>query len=182
MNPTGGVRLQTPTSRGDDLLAQVEEAKAYKKRLEAAGRAAEKAAFNAYCFRDAKGEPQVNNWHHLKWFDLAELNDRLLVEAAREHSKTQVFATTTPLYEIFADPNVRILLVSDNYSKSQERCKVLKEHIYRNRYIPEFMGREINIWSRKGDEEFTVTRPFYWLKEPTVRSTYAGGPIAGGGA
>lgn len=143
-------------------------------------RAAEKAAFNVRCFRDGKGAEQKNNWHHLEWLLKAEKHDRLLIEAAREHSKTQLFAITEPLYEMAENPNIRILLISDVYPKSQERCKVLKKHIQRNERFAAHANNTLQIAHAKGDEEFTLEREYYWLKEPTVRSTYAGAAISGG--
>ncbi len=143
-------------------------------------RAAEKALFNERCFQDARGEVQQNNWHHLEWVLKAEKHDRLLIEAAREHSKTQLFAITEPLYEMAENPNIRILLISDVYPKSQERCKVLKKHIQRNERFAAHANNTLQIAHVKGDEEFTLEREYYWLKEPTVRSTYAGAAISGG--
>ncbi|MDP9474430.1 MAG: hypothetical protein M3R38_01805 [Actinomycetota bacterium] len=143
-------------------------------------RASRKAGLNERWFADAKGRRQENNWHHKEWFELAERHHRLLIEAAREHSKTQVFAITQPLAEMALNLNVRILVVSDVYPKAQERTKVLREHIEKNAVIRKDTGARLKIARKKGDEEFTLERDFYWLKEPTVRSTYAGGPIAGG--
>lgn len=138
-----------------------------------------KAALNERWFYDAKGRQQKNNWHHVRWFDLAEQHDRLLIEAAREHSKTQVFATTQPLVEIARDPNIRILIISDVDEKSQERCRVLREHINNNARFREDCPH-IRVVRKDGDHKFWVERDRYWLKEATVTSTYAGAPISGG--
>lgn len=138
-----------------------------------------KAALNERWFKDAKGSPQKNNWHHLEWFELAERHSRLLIEAAREHSKTQVFAITLPLIEIALNPNVRILLISDVDEKSQDRCRVLREHIAQNEVYREDCP-DIELVRKDGDKRFWVKRNHFWLKEATVTSTYAGGPISGG--
>lgn len=142
-------------------------------------RAEYKARCNEEWFKDAFGVPHKNNWHHEDWFRLAEHHPRLLIEAAREHSKTQIFAITQPLVEVALNPNIRILIVSDVYEKSQERTRVLREHIERNeeyqRYAP-----HVRVLRVRGDERLWVERENYWLKEPTITSTYAGGPISGG--
>ena len=138
------------------------------------------ATLNEEWFRDAVGRPQRNNWHHADWFELAERHDRLLIEAAREHSKTQVFGTTLPLVRMAEDQNIRILIISDVYDKAQQRTKVLKKHVLQNEVLQEHTGGALKIERVKGDEEFTLERDFYWLKEPTVTSTYAGAPISGG--
>ena len=138
-----------------------------------------KAALNERWFYDAKGRQQKNNWHHVRWFDLAEQHDRLLIEAAREHSKTQVFATTQPLVEIARDPNIRILIISDVDEKSQERCRVLREHINNNARFQKDCPH-VRVVRKDGDHKFWVERDRYWLKEATVTSTYAGAPISGG--
>ncbi len=143
-------------------------------------RAADKALCNERWFQDARGESQRNNWHHLHWLLKAEKHDRLLIEAAREHSKTQLFAITEPLYEMAENPNIRILIISDVFPKSQERCKVLKRHIQKNERYAAESDNALRIAHAKGDEEFTLEREYYWLKEPTVRSAYAGAAISGG--
>jgi hypothetical protein len=139
-----------------------------------------KALLNERWFKDPTGKPQKNNWHHEEWFELVERHNRLLIEAAREHSKTQVFGTTLPLVAMAENQNVRILIISDVYDKAQQRTKVLKKHILHNEILRHDTGGELEIEKLKGDEEFTLKRDFYWLKEPTVTSTYAGAPISGG--
>lgn len=142
-------------------------------------RSRRKARLNELIFRDAEGVRVTNNWHHVEWFDLAEQHDRLMIEAAREHAKTQLFVFTQPLLEIKANANIRILLISDVYDKSQERARVLREHITRNLEYQSVPGH-VKIDRKQGDSEFTIERDNYWFKEPTVRSTYAFGPISGG--
>lgn len=142
-------------------------------------RARRKARLNELCFRNSDGTARVNNWHHTEWFDLAEQHKRLMIEAAREHAKTEIFVFSQPLLEIKNNPNIRILLISDVYEKSKERTRVLKAHITQNADYQAVPG-EVRIARSRSDEEFTVARDFFWLKEPTVRSTYAFGPISGG--
>ena len=142
-------------------------------------KAARKALLNKRWFRDAKGRPQQNNWHHEEFFDLAEKHDRLLIEAAREHSKTQIFGITQPLAEMAINTNVRILIISDVHEKSQERCRVLREHIEKNAQFHDD-APQVRVTRKDGDYKFWIERPMYWLKEATVTSTYAGAPISGG--
>ena len=138
-----------------------------------------KARLNELLFADAEGTQHENNWHHTEWFELAEQYNRLLIEAAREHSKTQIFCFTQPLLEIKANRNIRILIISATYDRSKERTRVLKNHIERNDAYHQ-LSPSIKIATKSGDEHFTVERDHYWLKEPTVMSTYALAPIAGG--
>lgn len=142
-------------------------------------RSRRKARLNEIIFRDSNGNEVQNNWHHVEWFDHAERHDRLMIEAAREHAKTQLFVFTQPLLEIKNNPNIRILIVSDVYEKAKERTRVLREHIERNPKYNDLPGH-VKIGWKRGDEAFTVERDFYWLKEATVTSTYAYGPISGG--
>ena len=139
-----------------------------------------KARFNQRWFKDPKGKEQRNSWHHKEWFVKAERYARLIIEAARYHSKTQVFGITLPLIEMALDQNIRILIISDVYDKAQQRTKVLKQHILKNETLISDTGGKLQIVRSKGDEEFTLQRSYYWLKEPTVTSTYAGAPITGG--
>lgn len=119
-----------------------------------------------------------NNFHHKQWFELAEKHDRLLIEAAREHGKTQLFAITLPLLEMKLKRDIRILLISDVFDKSTERARVLREHIAVN---DKFRSSRpmLKVARKNGDSEFMLDRSLI-LKEPTVRSTYAGGAISGG--
>lgn len=141
-------------------------------------RARRKARFNELAFTDTFGEPIENNWHHLEWFDLSEAYERLLIEAAREHAKTEIFGKAMPLFEIGVNQNVRILIISATFDQAAQRTRVLRQHIERNGAYRTIFP-DVEIVSKKGDEEFTVRRERI-LKEPTVTSTYAGGPISGG--
>jgi hypothetical protein len=149
-------------------------------------RARAKASFNETCFLDTNGRSITNNWHHVEWFIEIESFRYLLEMAAREHAKTEIFAKADPLYEIAADPNVRILLISAVYPQSQQRARVLREHIIGNPMYKEWCEEHgedgfvlPEIVAKDGDYAFWVKRSRI-LKEPTVVSTYAGGPIAGG--
>lgn len=147
-------------------------------RLAKLKRARAKAGFIERVLKDEDGSHVEHNWHHLEWLKLTELHKYLLILASREHSKTQLAAIGQSLYEIGANPNVRIALISDVYEKSQARTRVLKSYIETDPdFKAEFPG--VQIASKKGDEEFTVVRDRI-LKEPTVKSTYAGAPISGG--
>lgn len=141
-------------------------------------RAALKAKFNEDCFLDTQGDPLRNSWHHLRWFDLIELHQYLLIKAAREHAKTEIGVKTNSLFEMAVDTNVRILIVSDIHEKAQDRTRLLRDHIERNE---EYKRKypHVRIAKKEGDHAFTLARRKI-LKEPTVTSTYAGGPIAGG--
>ena len=140
-------------------------------------RARRKARFNEVAFTDTFGEPIENNWHHTEWFDLSELHDRLLIEAAREHAKTEIFGKALPLFEIGVNRNIRILIISATFDQAVQRTRVLREHIEKNDAYRAIFP-DLRIDSKKGDEQFTVRRDRI-LKEPTVYSTYAGGPIPG---
>lgn len=83
-----------------------------------------------------------------------------------------------PLLELKANPNIRILIISDVFDKSTERARVLREHMESNEAY-QSLRPHLQITRKMGDSEFTVARGRI-LKEPTVRSTYAGGPISGG--
>lgn len=77
------------------------------------------------------------------------------------------------------DTNVRILLISDVHDKSQERCRVLREHIEKNERFRDD-APHVRLVRKDGDYKFWIERERYWLKEATVTSTYAGAPISGG--
>lgn len=149
-----------------------------KRRRAALERARAKAAFNERVLKDPDGEPVRNNWHHLEWLELMELHPFILHEAAREHAKTELAVTGNILFEIGANPNVRILLISDVHQKSKSRCQLLREYIERSEeYRAEFP--DVGIARKEGDEWFTVRRGAK-VKEATLTSTYAGAPISGG--
>ena len=146
-------------------------------------RARRKARFNELAFTDTQGQPIENNWHHDEWFDHTEFHNRLLIEAAREHAKTEVFAKALPLFEIGVNRNIRILIISDVDEKAKSRAEVLREHIetnaeYQACWSGEGSAGPPRVVRKKGDEKFWVERDRI-LKEPTVTSTYAGGPISG---
>lgn len=149
-----------------------------KKKRARLERARTKAAFNERVLKDPEGNPVENNWHHLEWLELMELHPFLLHEAAREHAKTELGVTGNILFEIGANPNVRILLISDVHAKSKSRCELLREYITDSEeYAAEFP--EVEITRKEGDEWFTVRRDAK-VKEATLTSTYAGAAISGG--
>jgi hypothetical protein len=149
-------------------------------------RAWAKASFNETCFLDTNGNSITNNWHHVEWFVEIESFRYLLEMAAREHAKTEIFAKADPLFELAANPNIRILLISAVYPQSQQRTRVLREHILGNPRYKEWCEDHEDdgfvlpeIIQKDSDYAFWIKRDRI-LKEPTVVSTYALGPIAGG--
>lgn len=148
-----------------------------KRRRAALQRARAKAAFNELVLKDPEGNPVKNNWHHLEWLKLMELHRWLLLEAAREHAKTELGVIGDVLFEIGANPNIRILIISDVHGKAKRRCELIRDYINTSEeYRAEFPG--VRIVRKKGDEWFTVARDAK-VKEPTLMSTYAGAPISG---
>lgn len=75
--------------------------------------------------------------------------------------------------------NIRILIISDVHEKSQERTRVLREHIEKNIAYQQDCPN-VRIVRKDGDHKFWIERDYYWLKEATVTSTYAGAPVSGG--
>lgn len=107
---------------------------------------------------------------------------RKLLLMPRKHRKSYIMTIAHSAWRIINDPNIRIIIVSVKHSTAKEFMGVIKKIFQNNphfkRYFPEF---HVDPEKKLGNEEvFThPRRDNHDLVDPTLRSSYLGGKLAG---
>jgi hypothetical protein len=129
-------------------------------------------------------------WHYQESLhkDLADMvseakpGSKTLVLMPRFHRKSYILTIAQCVWRIIKDPNIRILVISATHSKSVEFISTVKKLLQYNKgikkYFPEF---HVDPARQFGTEQH-FTHPLRTLIDPnpTVRSSYLGGRLAGG--
>jgi len=107
---------------------------------------------------------------------------RKLILMPRKHRKSYIVTIAHAVWRIINDPNIRIIIVSVKHSTAMEFMAVIKRVFQKNptfqKYFPEF---HVDAEKRLGNEE-VFTHPLrdnHDLADPTLRSSYLGGKLAG---
>ena len=137
------------------------------------------------------------NWHHEMFYDILtnkviqkedgklylndsdRVNQNIMMLAPRFHAKSQAFTINYPLWEIYRNPNVRIMIVSANeeiavsfnraiMNQLENNHKLIDEHGY---LVPEFQDK------KKWGEKAILVKRDSMEKDPTVVAVGVGGKI-----
>lgn len=140
------------------------------------------AAFNEYVLRhEYTNKPIRNGRHHEEWQVQIDRHKTLVLWAHIESAKTSSITVGRVLYELGRNPNLRVAVVSETYSKAQKVLQVIKRHIESNERLHEVfpkLRRSKNKGDKWNDRQITVERPNV-AKDPSVIVTGAGGSIQG---
>lgn len=141
-----------------------------------------------------------NNWHHELYYDilqnkiiqgadgklylagkhgLPKKNNHILMLAPRFHAKSQCFTAHYPIWELYRNPNKRIMIVSANQEIATSFVRQIVNHL-ENNY--ELIDRYGSLQPSPGDEKkwgekaFIVNRTSF-DKDPSVSGIGIGGKI-----
>ena len=113
---------------------------------------------------------------HGDWFNIQRYNRRSLILAPRGHGKTTVCTIVYALWRILADPDVRILVVSNTAAQSYGFTREIQQHL---------LGDTLRnlLGDPRGDKwtemEFVVAGRKRIAKEATVTALGVLGPMVG---
>ena len=136
-------------------------------------------AFMEYCFTDEEsGQRFVQGGIHRQWHAHADTYRRALIEAPREHGKTDQMCIGRIIWKLGVNPQGRHKVVCQDDDTAMKRLDSIKGHIQRNKRLREVFPAlrphpNVNIWSRHA---IVVDRKGF-DKDPSVE---AGGVLSTG--
>ncbi len=141
-----------------------------------------------------------NNWHHQLFYEILEnkiiqgadgllyrsdkhglkkINKHIIVLAPRFHAKSQCFTVHYPIWELYRNPNKRIMIVSANQEIATSFVRQIVNHLENNHVMIDKYG---SLQPAPGDEKkwgekaFIVERTSF-DKDPSVAGIGIGGKI-----
>lgn len=109
----------------------------------------------------------------------AKINQNILVEAPRFHSKSQCFTIDYPLWEIYRNPNIRIMIVSANEAIAVSFNRAILNHLENNHALIDELGYLVPQYQDRlkwGEKALLVKRDSM-EKDPTVAAIGVGGRL-----
>lgn len=137
------------------------------------------------------------NWHHKLFYDILEnkviqkedgrlyenhenkVNQNLLILAPRFHAKSQCFTINYPLWEIYKNPDVRIIIISANEEIAISFNRAIMNNLENNTTLTEKYGYLVPQFQDKkkwGEKSLIIKRPSL-EKDPTVIAIGVGGKM-----
>jgi hypothetical protein len=137
------------------------------------------------------------NWHHQLFYDILDskivqqadkklyinkgttINNNILMLAPRFHAKSQIFTVNNSLYEIYKNPDIRIIIVSVNEPVAVSFNRAIMNQLLYNQKLIKEMGylvpeyQERNKW---GEKALIVKRKSL-EKDPTISAIGVGGGL-----
>lgn len=135
------------------------------------------------------------NWHHRFFYDLLsnkivqqddgllylndeqKFNKEIVAVAPRFHAKSQAFTRNYPLWEIYKNPNVRIIIVSANEDIAVSFNRAIINQLENNEKMINELGFLVPEYPKRwGEKALIVHRPSM-EKDPTVAAIGLGGKM-----
>ena len=104
-------------------------------------------------------------------------NRRIMIMAPRHHAKSQIFSIWYPLWEIYRNPNIRILIVSINDFIASSFSRTILQHLESNQDLIEGLGDLMPEKTRKWGEKALIVARKTTEKDPTIAAIGAGGGV-----
>lgn len=120
-----------------------------------------------------------NNWHHREWYNILSnpLYKKIITLAPRNHAKSTVFSCIYPLWEVARNPNVRILIVSNTASQSEQFLRQTTTIIESNPIFREVIGDLVPPMPDKWSSRAIIVERNTVERDPTIATLGAGGAI-----
>ena len=99
----------------------------------------------------------------IKWVNLAEFHDRLVIEAPAGFAKTEIMGVMYPLWKMFYNRNLKVLLVSKTRDQSKgNMLNRIKNYIRDNEFLKElFVPKDAETsWN----QQEIITKQGHWVK------------------
>jgi len=117
------------------ITLQPKSYEALSKQAEIALARRDPAFFAEYILTDEFAKPIKNAPIHERWHEHITNSKYSLIEAPREHGKTEQVAIARNIWKLGTNPNRKIKIVCANDSEAEKRGKVIAEHIESNSKI-----------------------------------------------
>lgn len=135
------------------------------------------------------------NWHHQFFYDIlsnkviqksdglfhlndvGELNKEIVTVAPRFHAKSQVFTRNYPLWEIYKNPNVRIIIVSANEDIAVSFNRAIINQLENNQSLIDEFGFLVPEYPKRWGEKAMIVNRSSMEKDPTIAAIGLGGKM-----
>lgn len=129
---------------------------------------------------DESGKPIKQAPIHMRWAQLADLHDRLIIWSHVECGKTTNLSIFRTIWELGRDTRLRFVILSDTSGQATKIVKAIASMILTNeavhRIFPDLKPDPKGSWTTT---ELQVMRPNN-AKDPSVRAVGANGALTGG--
>ena len=143
------------------------------------------------------------NWHHRVFYDILQnkiiqksdgklylnkhlkfhpdtwekINRNILVLAPRFHAKSQCFTINYPIWEMYRNPNIRIIIVSANSDIAVSFNRAIINHLENNHTLIDQFGYLVPHNPKKWGEKAIIINRSTMEKDPTIVAIGAGGKL-----
>lgn len=135
------------------------------------------------------------NWHHRLFYDIlsnqviqkddgklylnttGKINKNILMLAPRFHAKSQCFTINYPLWEIYRNPNIRIIFVSANEDIAVSFNRAIISNLENNEALIERYGYLVPTVPKKWGERAMTVQRTSMEKDPTIAAIGVGGKL-----
>jgi phage terminase large subunit-like protein len=104
-------------------------------------------------------------------------NRNILVLAPRFHAKSQCFTINYPIWEMYKNPNIRILIVSANEDIAVSFNRAIINHLENNQKLIEELGYLVPQYPKKWGEKAIIVKRDTMEKDPTIAAIGVGGKL-----
>lgn len=136
------------------------------------------------------------NWHHELFYEILDntltqidgkicindqkkINKNILMLAPRFHSKSQCFTITYPLWEIYRNPDIRIIIVSANEDIAISFNRAIVNNLENNAELIDTLGNLVpqSLDKKKWGEKAIIVKRDTMEKDPTIAAIGIGGKL-----
>ena len=143
------------------------------------------------------------NWHHQMFYDILDnnvvqhedgklypnkpmkyypekldkINKNILVLAPRFHAKSQCFTINYPIWEMYRNPNIRIIIVSANEDIAISFNRAIINNLENNHKLIDELGYLVPQYPKKWGEKAMIIKRTTMEKDPTIAAIGAGGKL-----
>jgi hypothetical protein len=125
--------------------------------------------------KDGKLKLFFNVKKYRKW--VHGINKNIIVLAPRFHSKSTCFTINYPIWEIYRNPNIRILIVSANEDIAISFNRAIINNLENNTALIDNFGYLVPQTPKKWGERAFIVKRTTMEKDPTVAAIGAGGKL-----
>lgn len=135
------------------------------------------------------------NWHHKLFYDILsnkvvqkedgklylndekKVNKNILTLAPRFHAKSQCFTINYPIWEMYKNPNIRIIIVSANEDIAISFNRAIINNLENNHKLIDDLGYLVPQYPKKWGEKAMIIKRTTMEKDPTIAAIGAGGKL-----
>lgn len=104
-------------------------------------------------------------------------NNKIIIEAPREHAKSSVFTVAYPLWELYRDQNKRIIIISSTKDVAESFLQEITQNLENNQELVDDLGTLIPERKEKWTDDKIIIQRDALYKDPSISVVGLGGAI-----